>query len=83
MRTLQSTTDLKMAIRGICVKDYGDFRRKSVSYLNRYIENQSRFHKGRKKYVESIKHHIQYKPNLDLRKTQLWLLKQVDQMPQN
>ena len=51
--------DLKTAIQGIVVKDYGDFKRKTILYLNRYAEDIYTSNDDIRRELFRLKWHIQ------------------------
>ncbi|MCJ8276192.1 MAG: hypothetical protein HRT44_10485 [Bdellovibrionales bacterium] len=80
MRIVQNIEDLRMAVQGIVVKDYGDFKRKTITYLNRYVENQGKLTEEQEKQVNFMKWYIQFHPNLELNSTKLWTLQQLEKL---
>ena len=60
----------------IIVKDYGDFKRKTVTYLNRFSAN-NKLTKEQDKHLFFLKWYIQYHPNLQLDETKQWSLQRV------
>lgn len=78
MQNIQTIDDLKTAIQGIIVKDYGDFKRKTITYMNRYLENHTLGKEAQKK-VHFMRWYIQFHPNLDLINTKLWTLQQLEE----
>lgn len=62
--------DLSNLIKGIIVKDYGDFKRKAVLYLNRFVQDQCQNLDEKKiSTLREIKNFIQYHPNFDIEST--------------
>ncbi|MCB0377813.1 MAG: hypothetical protein KDD33_04910 [Bdellovibrionales bacterium] len=80
MQTINTIEDLKMAVQGISVKDYGDFKRKTILYLNRFMENHEKAPEEAQKKIDFMKWCIQFHPNLDLKTTRLWTLAQLDEL---
>ncbi len=79
MTQIENLNDLKNSIHGIVVKDFGDFKRKTVTYLNRYSEN-IKLDAEKEKQVFFIKWHVQYHPNLELNETKRWVLRQIEKL---
>ena len=77
MAEIENVEDLKNSIQGIVVKDYGDFKRKTVTYLNRFAEN-SNLSEEQQKHLFFMKWYIQFHPNLHISDTKNWALAQVD-----
>ena len=80
MNSVETIDDLKTAVQGIVVKDYGDFKRKTMTYLNRYLENKGDLSEEEQKQVQFMKWYIQFHPNLDLNSTKLWTLQQLEKL---
>jgi|GEM_PF-7048082 len=78
--TIETIDDLKTAIIGVVVKDYGDFKRKTILYLNRYMETQGKLSEDMERKLFRLKWAIQYHPSGDIEPTRLWTLQQVDQL---
>lgn len=76
LEKVDSLEDLKISIQGINVKDYGDFKRKSVLYINRFLENKATT-ESTKKALTAVLHKIQYHSNLDIERTRFWTLQQI------
>jgi hypothetical protein len=76
MIEIQTVDDLSNAIQSIVVKDYGDFKRKTMTYLNRYCEN-NKLSQDQMKHIDFLKWHIQFHPNQELNQTKLWTLQQL------
>lgn len=76
LEKVASLEDLKTSIQAINVKDYGDFKRKTVLYINRYMENKGATQATRKVLVEMIDK-IQFHPNHDIERTRFWALQQL------
>ncbi len=79
MTEIKTHTDLKNSVQSIVVKDYGDFKRKTITYLNRYSENNS-LSEEQEKQLFFMKWYIQYHPNHQLEETKLWTLNQIDKL---
>lgn len=79
MTEMQSVDDLQNAVQGIVVKDYGDFKRKTVTYLNRFQQN-NQLKEDQEKQLAFMKYYIQYHPNLELNDTKLWTLTQIEKL---
>lgn len=75
---IENIDDLKTAIQGIIVKDYGDFKRKSVLYLNRFTETQGQLSEDSERKMNRLKWHIQFHPSGDIESTRQWTLNQLD-----
>lgn len=82
MIEMKTVDDLRNSIQAIVVKDYGDFKRKTVTYLNRYEENNGLTEEDQK-HLFFMKWYIQFHPNLDLDETKLWTLNQIEQFGQH
>ncbi len=81
MIEMKNVDDLRNSIQGIVVKDYGDFKRKTVTYLNRFSENNS-LSDEHIKHVQFLKWYIQFHPNLELSETKQWTLNQIEKFKQ-
>ncbi len=68
--------DLKTSIQSINVKDYGDFKRKTVLYINRFAELKTTT-PAQKKVLAEMVDKIQFHPNLDIERTRFWALQQI------
>lgn len=77
--TIENLTDLKSAIQGIVVKDYGDFKRKTILYLNRFVETLDTTDDEFRRQLFRLKWHIQYHPNDEIEVTRNWTLNQLSQ----
>lgn len=80
MRIIQTTEDLKMAVQSIIVKDFGDFKRKTITYLNRYTEELESISEDQQKHLQFMKWYIQFHPNLQINETKLWTLQQIEKL---
>ncbi len=76
LENIATLDDLKTAIRTINVKDYGDFKRKAVLYLNRFADVKKLQGSQLKTFNELIDK-IQYHANQDIEKTRNWSLEQL------
>lgn len=76
LEKLTSLQDLQTAIQTILVKDYGDFKRKSVLYINRALELESLSSAARRS-LQEMSAQIQFKPNFDIEKTRYELLQKI------
>lgn len=76
---IQNLEDLKTAVQSILVKDYGDFKRKIVLYINRYKETRQLSGEDQKIFVEMIER-IQFHPSLDIESTRSWALDKLSQL---
>lgn len=76
LEKVASLDDLKISIQSINVKDYGDFKRKSILYINRFLENKPVSSSVQNIFTEMI-HKIQYSPNLDIETTRFWTLQKI------
>lgn len=79
MAEIQTVDDLRNTIQTVVVKDFGDFKRKTVTYLNRYSENKA-LTEEQQKHVFFIKWHVQFHPNLDVAETKRWVLRQISKL---
>lgn len=82
MAEIKNVEDLHNSIQGIVVKDYGDFKRKTITYLNRFSENRV-LNADQENQIFFLKWYIQYHPNLHLNETKLWTLKQIQKLKDN
>ena len=76
---IQNIEDLKTAIQTILVKDYGDFKRKLVLYLNRFKEAQKLPQSQQVIFAQMIDR-IQFHPVQDIESTRSWTLDQLKQI---
>lgn len=76
LEKVASLDDLRISIQAINVKDYGDFKRKTVLYINRFMENKSTSQGTRQALTEMIDK-IQFHPNHDIERTRFWALQQL------
>lgn len=76
---IEDLDDLKTAVQSIIVKDYGDFKRKTVLYLNRYKEKHS-LNAQQQQLMTELMNKIQYNPNLDIENTRTWTLEQLEKL---
>ena len=74
--TIATVNDLCHSIQAIVVKDYGDFKRKVITYLNRYSEAQT-LSDQQQKELAALKWYIQYHPNHKIHETKRWTLNQL------
>lgn len=79
MIEMKTQDDLRNSIQSIVVKDYGDFKRKVVTYLNRYSEN-NQLSDEQEKHLFFMKWYIQYHPTHQLNETKLWTLNQIEKL---
>ena len=77
MIEMKRVEDLKNSIQAIVVKDYGDFKRKTVTYLNRFSENND-LNEDQQKHMLFLKWYIQFHPNHQLNETKRWTLNQIE-----
>lgn len=67
---INTSKDLISSIQGIIVKDYGDFKRKAVLYINRFVqENSTKLSSENLEVLRELKTKIQYHPNNDIEST--------------
>lgn len=76
LEKVASLEDLKTSIQAINVKDYGDFKRKTVLYINRFMENKGGNASMRPVLLDMIDK-IQFHPNHDIERTRFWALQQL------
>ncbi len=81
MIEMKNVDDLRNSIQGIVVKDYGDFKRKTVTYLNRFSELNS-LNDDQIKHLQFLKWYIQFHPNYQLAETKQWTLNQIEKFRQ-
>lgn len=79
MVTINNVDDLENSIQAIVVKDYGDFKRKAITYINRFDENNA-LGDEQKKQVTFLKWYIQFHPNHQLTETKQWTLDQIQKL---
>lgn len=79
LENIKDIADLKTAIQSIIVKDYGDFKRRALLYINRYMEEHNLAATDKKTFIQMIDK-IQFHPNLDIEKTRSWMLEQLRAM---
>lgn len=75
---MEILNDFKVNISAINVKDFGDFRRKSNSYLNR-LKDQLPPEKIGPVY-EELKNLINFKPSWQIEPTRRAILEKVDEL---
>ena len=75
-----SITELKTAIQGIIVKDYGDFKRKTITYINRYTEENQPLPDQKRRQVDQLKWYIQFHPTHQIEATRQWTLSKLDEL---
>jgi len=73
---IKDINDLQAVVLGINVKDYGDFKRKVVLYVNRYAEEHS-LNADQKKIFAGIVDKIQYNYSSDIEKARRWTIDQL------
>ncbi len=73
---IQNIEDLRVEVQSILVKDYGDFKRKLVLYLNRYKESHP-LSKNEKLALIQMIDRIQFHPVQDIENTRSWTLDQL------
>lgn len=78
--TTMSIDELKTAVQSISDKEYGDFKRKTITYLNRFAETLNSPNEDQQKQLYFMKWYIQYYPNQDINSTKLWTLQQIDKL---
>jgi hypothetical protein len=76
---IKNRDDLKTAVQAILVKDYGDFKRKVILYLNRYQESHP-LNSTEKKIFLNMIDRIQFHPVMDIESTRSWTLDQLEQI---
>lgn len=82
MCDIKTVDELRNSIQSINVKDYGDFKRKTVTYLNRFNENNS-LSDNQNKQMAFLKWYIQYHPTLQINETKQWTLNQLEKLNQH
>jgi hypothetical protein len=75
LESINDLNDLKTAIALINVKDYGDFKRKAVLYINRF--NDEKATPTQKKIFTAMIDRIQFHTNQDIEKTRNWALQEL------
>lgn len=73
---IQNIEDLRVEVQSILVKDYGDFKRKLVLYLNRYKEVRPLSNSEKLAFRQMIDR-IQFHPVQDIESTRGWVLDQL------
>lgn len=76
---IKNLDDLKAAILTINVKDYGDFKRKVVLYLNRYAEENKLSGNG-KTIFKGMIDKLQFSPPMEIERARSWSLDQLNNM---
>lgn len=76
LEKVASLDDLRLSIQSINVKDYGDFKRKSILYINRFMEAKN-LPPMTKKILTDMINKIQFHPNHDIERTRFWSLQQL------
>lgn len=79
LESIKNLADLTTAIATINVKDYGDFKRKAVLYLNRFKEVKSMNATQKAAFTELVDR-IQFHSNQDIEKTRNWSLQQLKKL---
>jgi hypothetical protein len=79
LEKVDSVDDLKTSIQAINVKDYGDFKRKTVLYINRFMERKG-LTPANKKILTDMIDKIQFHPTLDIERTRFWAMQQLKNM---
>lgn len=74
---MKNVEDLRNSIQAIVCKDYGDFKRKTITYLNRFTENNA-LTEEQEKHVRFLKWYIQFHPTHQLGETKQWTLNQIE-----
>lgn len=77
MVEMETVEDVIQSVHGVVVKDYGDFKRKTVTYLNRFAEN-NKLTPEQEKHLQFMKWYIQFHPNHQLTETKQWTLQQLE-----
>lgn len=77
MIEMKNVEDLRNSIQAIVVKDYGDFKRKTITYLNRFSEN-NQLSEEQQKHMQLLKWYIQFHPTFQLGETKQWTLNQIE-----
>lgn len=76
LENISNLDDLKTAISSINVKDYGDFKRKAILYLNRYAEVKA-LQGAKRQIFNDLVSRIQYHTDQNIEKTRSWSLQQL------
>lgn len=79
LENISNLDDLKTAISAINVKDYGDFKRKAILYLNRYAEVK-RLQGSQLQVFTDMVDKIQYHADQNIEKTRAWSLQQLKRL---
>ncbi len=75
--SIKTLDDLKSAILTINEKDYGDFKRKVVLYINRFTEEHKLSAADQKIFAVMVDK-IQFQPPTDIERTRSWSLGQLE-----
>ena len=76
---METINDLRNSVQAIFVKNYGDFKRKAITYVNRFEESTS-LNENQKKQIYLLKWYVQYYPNHKITETKQWTLEQIDKI---
>ncbi len=76
---IKNIDDLRTAILTINVKDYGDFKRKVVLYLNRFLEEQ-KINAQQRAVIENVIDKVQFQSTTDIERIRSWSIDQLSQI---
>ncbi len=76
---IKNIDDLRTAILTINVKDYGDFKRKVVLYLNRFLEEQ-KINAQQRAVIENVIDKVQFQATTDIERIRSWSIDQLSQI---
>jgi len=76
---IKNAEDLKAAILTINVKDFGDFKRKAVLYLNRYRE-EHKLNGEQNALIAAIINKLQFEPPGEIERLRSWSLDQLTRL---
>lgn len=78
--SISNINDLKAAILSINVKDYGDFKRKVVLYLNRFLE-EKKLNAEQREALSKIIDNVQFQNHtVEIEKMRYWSLDQLNKL---
>ncbi len=76
---IDDASDLQAAVLAINVKDYGDFKRKVVLYLNRFAE-EHKLTDTQRNHVRQIVERVQFQATSDIEKIRNWTIDQISRL---
>ncbi len=79
LENIKNVKDLQSVVLAINVKDFGDFKRKIVLYLNRFNEEQA-LSADQKKVITDIIEKVQFNYSSDIEKARRWTIDQLGRL---